>query len=91
MNKNELLELSKEVIGFDTKKQSGEFLDDVDKLFEGLANKLEVGQKVRIGQYITLEKKFVEEKSGVALGKEYTTPAHDVLKVKGTSLLKKLV
>lgn len=90
MDKKELVGLLKEKLGFETKKEAGEFIDKIDLAFETIAETLEVDEKVRVGQYFTLEKKHIEGKTGVALGREYSTPAHDEIKIKKTSLLKKL-
>lgn len=91
MDKKELLELLKEKVGFETKKEAGEFIDKIDLAFKSIAETLEVDEKVKVGQYFTLEKKHVEGKTGVALGREYSTPAHDEIKIKKTSLMKNLV
>ena len=90
MDKKTLVELLKEELEFATKKEAGEFLDRLDLAVEVISEALEVGSKVKVGQYFTLEKVHVEEKKGVALGREYVTPAHDEIKIKKTSLLKKL-
>ena len=99
MNKNEFIELIKGALeakrGADakvTKKSVGEFLDDVDTVVELLAGAegLEVGAKVKLGSYITLEKRAVEAKTGKIVRKvngelveqEYTTEAHNAMKAK---------
>lgn len=90
MDKKELLELLKEKVGFETKKEAGEFLDKIDLAFEVIAKALQVDDKVRVGSYFTLEKKHVEGKSGEINGKAYSTEAREEIKIKKSSLLKKL-
>lgn len=90
MVKNELVTLVKEALGLESKKEAEGFLAEVDAVVEALANGLEVGDKAKLGNFITIEKKHFEEKSGVAMGKEYTTPAHDKLIVKATKATKEL-
>lgn len=90
MDKKELVELLKEKVSFETKKEVCEFLDKIDLAFEVIAEELELDQKVRVGQYFTLEKKHVEGKSGEINGKAYSTEARDEIKIKKSSLLKKL-
>lgn len=91
MRKQELVTLTKDALGLQSKVEAEGFLKEVDALFVSLANGLEVGDKAKVGEYFTVEKVHVEEKSGVAMGVEYTTPAHDTLKIKLTKSGKELV
>ena len=90
MGKNELLELLKEKAGFETKKEAGEFLDKLDVVVEEISKALKVDQKTKVGNYIVVEKKHVEEKTGEINGKAYTSDAKDVIKVKASGLVKGL-
>ena len=90
MDKKELLELLKEKADFETKKEAGEFLDKLDLVFEVIAGALEVDSKVRVGSYFTLEKKHIEAKTGEINGKPYSNDARNEIKIKKSSLLKKL-
>lgn len=101
MNKNELVEMIKGALeakrGEDakvTKKAVAEMLDDIDTIVEVLAGAdgLAEGTKVKLGSYLTIVKKEVAPKSGKMVQKdgtevEYTTEAHNVLKVKVSKTL----
>lgn len=90
MKKEQLILTIKEALGLETKKEAEGFVKEINVMFEALANALEVGQKVKVGDYLVVEKAHVEAKSGVAMGKEYTTEARDVLKAKLTKAGKEL-
>lgn len=60
------------------------YIDDIVEIVMAA----EVGAKVKVGKYITLEKVHEEEKSGVCAGKEWTKAAHDEIRVKRTEKLK---
>ena len=91
MDKKELLELLKEEADFQTKKEAGEFLEKLDLVFEVIAGALETDAKVRVGSYFTLEKKNIKAKTGEINGKPYSKEAREEIKIKKSSLLKKLV
>ena len=91
MNKNELLDLLKEKAGFETKKEVEKFFDKLDVVVEAVAQALEVDQKVKVGNYIAVEKKHTEGRVGEINGVKYTSEAKDVIKIKGTGLVKKLL
>lgn len=91
ITKKELIEMAVEELGFKTKKEVAELLDNVDAIIEVVAKNLEVDQKVRFGKYFTLEKRFIEEKSGTALGHDYVTPAHEEIKLGKTQYLKDIL
>lgn len=89
MKKNEMVQLyaeKKEV----TKKVAEELLANIDGLLETVIEGLEVGEKVKVGQYFTVEKVHKDKKSGECNGKPYTTPAHDEVVIKRTSVLKSI-
>lgn len=90
MDKKELINLLNEKVGFETKKEAGEFLDKIDLAFEVIAEALELDQKVRVGQYFTLERKHVEGKTGEINGKAYSTESRNTIKIKASSLVKRL-
>ena len=84
MRKNEVLELIKNALGLETKKEAEGFVKEIEALTEALNNGLEVGDKAKVGS-LTFEKKHVPERRGVStLGekKEWVKPAHDKLTVK---------
>ena len=94
MNKNELVELIKEVLELKTKKEAVEYIDGFDKVVDAIAEKLE--GKVKLGTYVTFEKKEVAEKEGemtrvvdgVKIKTPYTSPARTEIVVKRTDALK---
>lgn len=73
-----------------TKVAAGEMLTNVDKIIEVLAKE---GSKSKIGEYITIETREVEEKEGrnPSNGEVLVIPAHTSVKVKATKALKELV
>lgn len=92
MKKAELLNLVRDELELGTKKGAQEFLDNVDKVFEALALTLEAGEgKVKLGNYITIEKKHFEAKEGVCAGKEYTVDAHDEILVRRSNRAKNIL
>ena len=94
MNKNELVELIKEVLELKTKKEAVEYIDGFDKVVDAITEKLE--GKVKLGTYVTFEKKAVAEKEGemtrvvdgVKVKTPYTSPARVEIVVKRTDALK---
>lgn len=92
MKKADLLNLVRDELELGSKKGAQEFLDNLDKVFEALSEKLEVGEgKVKLGSYVTLEKKHFEAKTGVAMGKEYTVDEHDEILVRRTNAVKSIL
>ena len=86
MKKNEVLELVKNALGLETKKEAEGFVKEIEALTEALNNGLEVGDKAKVGS-LTFEKKHISERRGIStLGekKEWVIEAHDELKVKLT-------
>lgn len=90
MKKNQLVELVKNALALETKKEAEGFLAEVDAVMEALANGLEVGDKAKLGNHVVVEKVHVEAKEGVAMGKPYKSEAKDVLKIKLTATGKSL-
>ena len=96
MNKNELVELIKEVLELKTKKEAVEYIDGFDKVVDAITGKLELEGKVKLGTYVTFEKKDVAEKvgemtrviDGVKVKTPYTSPARTEIVVKRTDALK---
>lgn len=96
MNKNEILETLREEVEkdgvrvFTSKKEVEEFIKTVDLASEVISRKLEVDAKAKLGKYIVIEKRAVEEKSGEINGVAYTKPAHNAIKIKATKAIKEL-
>jgi len=96
MNKNELVELIKEVLELKTKKEAVEYIDGFDLVVEAITEKLELEGKVKFGKFVTFEKKDVAEKEGemtrvidgVKTKTSYVSPARTEIVVKRTSALK---
>lgn len=94
MRKNELItKLSKklsvakeEVI---SKKQVLEYLETIDTIVDIVAEG-EVNDKVKLGKGITLEKVFIEGRSGVCNGNAYVVEPHYEIKVKRTPAMKSI-
>jgi nucleoid DNA-binding protein len=90
MDKTELLELLKEDLKFESKKEAEEFIKKIDLLVEKASEKLSEKTKVKIGKYITIENAFVGERSGNSpKGGAWTKPAHYEYKVRNTKALNK--
>lgn len=88
MRKNELLTKLSEKLGV-SKKQVSEYLDVVDTVIDIVAEG-GVNDKVKLGRGITLEKVFVEGRSGVCNGKPYVVEPHYEIKVKRTEAMKNI-
>lgn len=92
MKKDELLVLTKEALGLNSKKEADGFLSEVDAIIETLANGLEVGDKVKLGNYVVVEKKHVPEKEGTTpSGEKFVKEAHDILKIKFVNKIKEII
>lgn len=91
LKKDELLVIVKDALALESKKEAETFLKEVDVVIEALANKLNPQEKVKIGNYFTVEKVHVDEKEGKCNGTPYNTPEHDEMTVKKTSALKNLI
>lgn len=70
-----------------TKKEVEEKITFIDKVMEFVK---ETGEKVKLGKYITAEVVKVEEKSGIAMGKEWHKEAHNELKIKQVKSTKEI-
>lgn len=88
LKKDEVIELIKGALSIEKKEAEG-FLKEIDTIMETLSNALPVGEKANLGHYLTVEKRHVDAKDGVAMGKEYHTEAKDVLKAKISKKLDK--
>ena len=91
LKKDELLVIVKDALALESKKEAEAFLKEVDVVIEALADKLNPQEKVKIGNYFTVEKVHVDEKEGKCNGTPYNTPEHDEMTVKKTSALKNLI
>lgn len=92
MKKDEAISIiSKEMES--TKKSVEEFVKEFDKVVDILTNSLEVGDKVKLGSYITLEKVIVKERTrrNPSNGEEVLVPEHIEIKVNRTQALKDLI
>lgn len=86
MRKNELLTKLSEKLGV-SKKQVSEYLEVIDTVIDIVAEG-EVNDKVKLGKGITLEKVFVEGRSGICNGNAYTVEPHHKIKVSSTQAMK---
>lgn len=92
MKKDDLLVLTRDTLELPSKKLADEFISNVDILIEEIAEELETGDKVKIGEYLVIEKKHVDKKEGKTPdGEVYVKEAHDVLKAKLTNKAKELI
>lgn len=92
MKKADLLNLVRDELELGTKKGAQDFLDNIEKVFEAVAEKLEVGEgKAKICKYFTLEKKHFPAKEGKCNGKEYTIDAHDEVLLKKTNAMRNIL
>lgn len=91
MNKEGLLELTKNALGLETKKEAEGFLKEVDALMEALSNGLEIGTKVKVGKYIEVAKVHKEATTArnPKTGESIAVPEKDVVKVKALKALNK--
>jgi nucleoid DNA-binding protein len=101
MIKEQVMELTKEVLELGSKKEVEAKLAEFDKLVKAFAEKLEVGDKAKLGSFVEIEKKHVEAKhTDARVGRNPKTgepvnigakdyPAHDVVTVKATKALNK--
>lgn len=90
MRKQELVTLTKDALGLQSKVEAEGFLKEIDALIVSLANGLEVEDKAKIGEYIVVSKVHQESREGFAMGKPYKTEAKNILKIKLTEAGKKL-
>ena len=91
MKKADLLNLVRDELELGTKKGAQDFLDNLDKVIEALAEKSELDDKIKLGKYIALQKKHFEAKTGKCNGREWSTDAHDSVLVRATNGLKNIL
>ena len=93
LKKEDIIEAIMEAGISETKKGAGDVIATVDAVIEAVAKKLAVDVKAPIGKYITVEKAHKEASIGrnPANGEAINIEAKDVLKVKKSSQLDKLV
>ena len=96
MNKPELVELIKETLELKTKKEAETFIENFDDVVVAISEKLEIDDKVKVGNYVTFEKKDVKAKTGemtrvvggVKVKTPYESPARVEIVIKRTDALK---
>lgn len=93
LKKEDIIEAIMEAGISETKKGAVDVIVTVDAVIEAVAKKLAVDVKAPIGKYITVEKAHKEASIGrnPASGETINIEAKDVLKVKKSSQLDKLV
>jgi integration host factor subunit beta len=91
MKKEELVLLVKELFELGTKVEAEKKLAEVDTLVKAIADKLEVGQKVKVGNFIEVAKVHVDAKTArnPKTGEAIAVPEKIVTKVKATKSLNK--
>jgi len=101
MKKEQVIEVIKETLGLESKKEAEGKLAEFDKVVKAVTEKLEVKDKARIGSFVEVEKKHVEAKhSDARVGRNpktgepiqieaKDTPAYDKVTIKGTKGLNK--
>ena len=101
MKKEQVVELVKETLGLESKKEAEGKLAEFDKIVKAVAEKLEDKDKAKIGLFIEVEKKHVEAKhTDARVGRNPKTgapvdieakdyPAFDKVTVKATKALGK--
>ena len=93
LKKEQLIEALVNAGKVDTKKGAVELIESVDAVIEVASELVEVGQKIALGKYISLEEVNIAEKEGrnPKTGESITIPATNKLKIKKSSLLDKLI
>ena len=93
LKKEQLIEALVDAGKVDTKKGAVELIESVDAVIEVASELVEVGQKIALGKYITLEEIHVDEKKcrNPKTSESITIPATNKLKIKKSSLLDKLI
>jgi len=101
MKKEQVVEVIKKTLGLESKKEAEGKLLEIDRIVKAVVEKLEVGDKAKIGSFVEAEKKHVEAKhtdaregrnpkTGVSIQIEAKdTPSHDKVIIKGTKALNK--
>ena len=101
MKKEQVLEVIKETLGLEGKKETENKFAEFDKIIKAVVEKLELGDKAKIGSFLEVEKKHVEAKHTDARvgrnpsngnpinidAKDY--PAYDKVTIKATKALNK--
>lgn len=93
LKKEQLIQALVDAGKVETKKGASELIDSVDAVIEVASELVEVGQKIAIGKYITLEETHKEASiaRNPSNGESIDVPAKDVLKIKKSAQLDKLV
>ena len=96
MKKSELVEIVKEALDLKTKTSANEFIENLDRVIEAVVETLDANTGVKLGSYVRVENVIQDEKKipeRTLHGKTFpahVAPAKEVIKVKGTSLVKKM-
>lgn len=92
LKKEVIIEVIQSQTECQTKKGANEEIKKLDELVEKLVEKLEVGDKIKVGEYFTIEKKHKE--AGIArnpkTGEEIPVDAKDLVVIKATKAGKEL-
>ena len=88
MTKAQLVKEMREGFGI-TAKEAEERIAHVDEIMELLA-KGEVGEKTKVGKFITAQVIEIPRKEGVFNGKPYVVEPHKEMIIKRTPLLKRI-
>ena len=91
MKKSELLKAISEAMGI-SKAEAARRLETVDAIFEVIAGNLETGAKVKMGDYVTVEKKLVpaRECRNPKTGEMIQIEEKVAIKVKATAAVKNI-
>jgi len=101
MKKEQVMEVIKETLGLESKKETEGKFAEFDKIIKAVVEKLEVGDKAKIGSYLEVEKKHMEAKhTDARVGRNPRTkeainidakdyPAFDKVTIKATKALSK--
>ncbi len=91
MKKEQIVEMVKELFGCATKKEAEEMLGKFDILVKGVSDKLEVGAKAKVGNFVEVSKVHVDAKTArnPKTGEAIAVAEKIVTKVKATKALNK--
>lgn len=91
MKKADLLNLVRDELELGTKKGAQDFLDNLDKVIEKLAETLETDEKVKLSKYFSLQRKHFPRKEGKAMGKDYVIEEREEIVIKKCNAIKGLL
>ena len=92
LKKEEIIEVIQSQTEGQTKKGANEEIKKIDELVEKLVEKLEVGDKIKVGEYFTIEKKHKNSRvaKNPKTGEIINIEAKDIVVIKATDAGKKL-